>query len=293
MDFSAGVRYIPAMPELPEVETVMRGLDAALRGQRIAAVDVRRAGLRVPFPKDLARKLAGRTFAHFARRAKYVLATLDDGQVFVLHLGMSGRVQMVAAREQFTPGAHDHLVITMKDGMRVALNDARRFGVVLLLPGDQVARHKSFAALGPEPLGNEFHAGYLLQKFKDRKTAVKVAIMDQRLVVGVGNIYACEALYQAGIDPARAAGTIKPAEAEKLFAAIRDVLARAIAAGGSTLRDYRQADGELGYFQHQFHVYGREGETCPVPGCACGKKGGIVRITQGGRSTFYCPAQQR
>lgn len=281
------------MPELPEVETVMRGMEAALCGSRIARVDVRRKDLRVPFPKGLAKSLEGRVLAQFSRRAKYVLARLDDGQVLVIHLGMSGRVQLVASGEDFTPGKHDHLVVTMADGCAFALNDARRFGVVLLLPGDKVESHASFKTLGPEPLGNAFDAAYLEQKLKGRKTAVKIAIMDQRIVVGVGNIYACEALYQAGIDPRRAAGAVTRAELEKLVTAIRDVLGRAIAAGGSTLRDYKQADGELGYFQHEFKVYGREGEPCPARGCGCKKAGGVQRITQGGRSTFFCPARQR
>ena len=281
------------MPELPEVETVMRGMDAALRGRRIAHVDVRRKDLRVPFPKDLAKNLTGRTLAQFSRRAKYVLARLDDGQVLVIHLGMSGRVQLVGPQEEFTAGKHDHLVVTMQDGRRFALNDARRFGVVLLLPEDKMDSHASFKGLGPEPLGNGFDAAYLEEALAGRKTAVKVAIMDQRIVVGVGNIYACEALYQAGIDPRRAAGKITRAELDRLVPAIRDVLDRAIAAGGSTLRDYKQADGELGYFQHEFKVYGREGEGCPARGCACKKAGGIERIVQGGRSTFFCPVRQK
>lgn len=280
------------MPELPEVETVMRGMEAALRGQRIAAVDVRRKDLRVPFPKDMAQKLAGRTMVQFSRRAKYVMVGMDDGQVLVIHLGMSGRVQLVAAKEKFAPGKHDHLVVTMKDGQRFALNDARRFGVVLLLPEEKVDGHASFRTLGPEPLGNGFDAAYLEEKLRGRKMAVKVAIMDQRIVVGVGNIYACEALYQAGIDPRRAAGAITRAELERLVRAIRDVLGRAIAAGGSTLRDYKQADGELGYFQHEFRVYGREGLPCPARGCGCRTGGGIQRIVQGGRSTFFCPGRQ-
>jgi formamidopyrimidine-DNA glycosylase len=280
------------MPELPEVETVMRGMEAALRGGRIAHVDVRRKDLRVPFPKDLAKKLEGRTMAQFSRRAKYVLVRMDDGQVLVIHLGMSGRIQLVGKKEEFAPGKHDHLVVAMKDGQRFALNDARRFGVVLLLPEDKVEGHASFKTLGPEPLGNGFDATYLESKLKGRKTAVKVAIMDQRIVVGVGNIYACEALYQAGIDPRRAAGKVTRAELDKLVPAIRDVLGRAIAAGGSTLRDYKQADGELGYFQHEFKVYGREGEKCPVRGCGCAQQGGVQRIVQGGRSTFFCPVRQ-
>ena len=176
------------MPELPEVETVMRGMEAALRGRRIARVEVRRKDLRVPFPKDLAQKLEGRTLAQFSRRAKYVLARLDDGQVLVIHLGMSGRVQLVGPKEAFTPGKHDHLVVTMADGRRFALNDARRFGVVLLLPEDKVESHASFKALGPEPLGNGFDAAYLEAALAGRKSALKVAIMDQRFVGGVGNI---------------------------------------------------------------------------------------------------------
>lgn len=281
------------MPELPEVETVMRGMEAALCGGRIARVDVRRKDLRVPFPKDLAKKLEGRTMAQFSRRAKYVLVRLDDGQVLVIHLGMSGRIQLVGSKESFSPDKHDHLVVTMQDGRRFALNDARRFGVVLLLPEDKIESHASFQSLGPEPLGNGFDAAYLEKKLKGRKTAVKVAIMDQRIVVGVGNIYACEALYQAGIDPRRAAGAVTRAELDRLVPAIRDVLARAIAAGGSTLRDYKQADGELGYFQHEFKVYGREGEPCPARGCGCKKTGGVQRMVQGGRSTFFCPVRQR
>lgn len=280
------------MPELPEVETVMRGMEAALCGGAIAHVDVRRKDLRVPFPKDLAKKLAGRTMVQFSRRAKYVLVRMDDGQVLVIHLGMSGRVQLVAAKEEFAPGKHDHLVVTMKNGQRFALNDARRFGVVLLLPEEKIESHVSFKTLGPEPLGNQFDAAYLEEELRGRKTAVKIAIMDQRIVVGVGNIYACEALYQAGIDPRRAAGAISRAELERLVPAIRDVLGRAIAAGGSTLRDYKQADGELGYFQHEFKVYGREGQVCPARGCGCKKQGGVQRIVQGGRSTFFCPARQ-
>jgi formamidopyrimidine-DNA glycosylase len=173
------------------------------------------------------------------------------------------------------------------------LNDARRFGVVLLLSEDKMEAHDSFKGLGPEPLGNQYDAAYLEEALAGRKIAVKVAIMDQRIVVGVGNIYACEALYQAGIDPRRAAGQVTRAELERLVPAIRDVLGRAIAAGGSTLRDYKQADGELGYFQHEFKVYGREGEACPARGCGCKKSGGIERIVQGGRSTFFCPVKQK
>lgn len=294
MDFARGRGYIAVMPELPEVETVMRGMERALRGQKIAAVAVRRAGLRVPFPPDLQTRLEGRVLAQFGRRAKYGLLTLDDGAVLVLHLGMSGRIQIVAADEDFTAGKHDHLVLTMAGGMRVALNDARRFGMVLLLPdAAALAGHKSFAGLGPEPLGNEFDAVYLRDALRGRKSAIKQAIMEQEIVVGVGNIYACEALYAARIDPRRPAGGLRPREAEDLVAAIRAVLTRAIAAGGSSLRDYRQADGALGYFQHEFGVYGRAGMACPAAGCACGKKGGIVRIVQGGRSTFYCPVLQK
>lgn len=278
------------MPELPEVETVMRGLEKAVCGGVIEKADVRRKDLRVPFPKGLKDKLAGRQITHFARRAKYILVHLDDGNVLVLHLGMSGRITIA---KNHTALKHDHLILHMKDGQQIAFNDARRFGLVYLMHADAVDAHPAFKSLGPEPLGNDFSGPVLAARLKGKKVAIKQALLDQRVVAGVGNIYACEALYESGISPTRAAGAVSGEKAEKLAAAIRNVLMRAIAAGGSTLRDHRQANGELGYFQHEFRVYDREGGQCALCHCEGGKPGAIRRIVQGGRSTFYCPTHQK
>lgn len=278
------------MPELPEVETVMRGLAKAISGGVIEKVDQRRKDLRVPFPPGLKKKIEGRRITHFGRRAKYILFYLDDGQMMVWHLGMSGRVLIT---QSHIPEKHDHLILHMKDGTHIAFNDARRFGMVYLMKASDMEVHKAFAGLGPEPLGNDFSGPVLAQRLAGKKVAIKQALLDQRIVAGVGNIYACEALFEAGISPIRAAGTIKGDRAEKLAASIRDVLSRAIAAGGSTLKDYRQADGELGYFQHSFKVYDHEGGQCGQCGCSGAKAGGIKRIVQGGRSTFYCPTHQK
>lgn len=277
------------MPELPEVETVMRGLDKAIRGGVIETIDQRRKDLRVPFPPGLKKKLEGRTITHLGRRAKYILIHLDDGQVMVWHLGMSGRVLIA---KNHTPEKHDHLILHMKDGTHIAFNDARRFGLVYLMKVSDMEAHKAFSALGPEPLGNDFSGPVLAARLAGKKVAIKQALLDQHVVAGVGNIYACEALFESGISPTRAAGTIKGERAEKLCAAIRDVLGRAIEAGGSTLKDYRQADSELGYFQHAFKVYDREGGQCALCSCSGIKGSGIKRIVQGGRSTFYCPRHQ-
>lgn len=278
------------MPELPEVETVMRGLEQAVLGLSIETVDQRRKDLRVPFPKDLKKKLEGRCITHFSRRAKYILMHLDDGHIVILHLGMSGRILIT---ENHTPQKHDHLILHLSGGKQVAFNDARRFGLVYLLREDDMPRHAAFKGLGPEPLGNDFSGPVLEARLKGKKVAIKQALLDQRVVAGVGNIYACEALYESGISPTRAAGTVKGERAEKLCAAIRGVLARAIKAGGSTLRDHRQANGELGYFQHSFKVYDREGGQCSVCDCGPAGRGAIRRIVQGGRSTFYCPRHQK
>lgn len=270
------------MPELPEVETVRRGLEKVLPGRKIASVTVNRRDLRIPFPPRL-KEIAGNKVLGIGRRAKYLLLPLSGGQTLIIHLGMSGRLLLEDTAR--APEKHDHMLIVMEGGTRVTFNDPRRFGLVTLCA--DVATHKLFTHLGPEPLEKEFSPACLAAKLKGKKIAVKLAIMDQRLVVGVGNIYASEALYMAGIDPRRAAATITAAEGRKLVAAIKAVLKKAIAAGGSSLRDYVQTDGELGYFQHQFAVYGRAGEKCRC------KKGAIAQITQGGRSTFYCPACQR
>jgi formamidopyrimidine-DNA glycosylase len=279
------------MPELPEVETVCRGLVPILVGQRIVRAEVRREGLRKPFPRGLKARLVGAGVTHIARRAKYILIHLDNGFVLVIHLGMSGRVLFYP--RDYRPQTHDHFILHMQDGQQIVLNDPRRFGVVDLVPVEALDTHVLFAHLGPEPLGNDFSAPRLEAALKNRKTAIKQAIMDQGVVVGVGNIYASEALFLSGINPKRAANRVNLAQAEKLVAAIRTVLKKAIKAGGSTLRDHRQANGELGYFQHSFTVYDRAGQSCPGCDCDIDKTGGIKKIVQGGRSSFYCPRKQK
>lgn len=281
------------MPELPEVETVMRGMAAALEGRIIARAEQRVPALRIPFPDHLAEKLAGRTIERFRRRAKYALMYLDDGQVFILHLGMAGRVHLIESGAAYHVQKHDHLVIHCRDGCGFALNDSRRFGMVMLMPEKELESHKAFAGLGPEPLDNMFSGPVLHEALTGKKTPVKNMLLDQSVVAGLGNIYACEALYFSGIHPARPAGALTADETERLAAAIKDVLRRAIAAGGSSLRDYRQADGALGYFQHQFAVYGKAGKACPDCVCDVVKTGGIQKIRQSGRSTFFCPQKQK
>ncbi len=279
------------MPELPEVETVCRGLKKTLVDRKVKSVTLHRDGMRVPFSPAL-KKLANVKVKSVSRRAKYVLVHLGDGQTLVLHLGMSGRLLIFGRKDAYVPSKHDHLVLLMDNGTRVVMNDPRRFGLAVLAETDGLENHKFFRHLGVEPLGKDFTAEYLVEKLHGKKVAVKLAIMDQRVVVGVGNIYASEALFAAHIDPRAPAGALRPATAEKLVVEIKAVLKRAIAAGGSSLRDYVQTDGELGYFQHQFAVYDREGKKCK--GCTCDikKTGGVKRMTQGGRSTFYCPVRQ-
>lgn len=274
------------MPELPEVETVRRGLVPALEGHVLAKVTAFRADLRFPFPKDFATRLTGRRVVSVNRRAKYLLIELDDDSVVISHLGMSGRYRIYKE----TPPAlerHDHLELVTDAGVVVRYNDPRRFGILDLTTRDGMGAHKLLAVLGPEPLSNAFDGPALAQGLGLRRTAIKVALLDQSVVSGVGNIYASEALFRAGISPKRMAKTVKGGRADKLAAAVRDVLNDAIAAGGSSLRDHRQTSGELGYFQHSFAVYGRGGEACPV----CGSE--IRQFTQGGRSTFYCAKCQR
>lgn len=290
MDGRGALAHIKTMPELPEVETVMRGLEPVLTGRTIARIETRRADLRVPFPKDLKKTLEGARIMRLSRRAKYCLIHLQGGVCLVVHLGMSGR--LVITRDH-VPVKHDHFLITLEDGAQVVLNDPRRFGMVLLVPDNEMADHASFRHLGPEPLGNAFNADYLRTKLRGRTQAIKLTIMDQRIVVGVGNIYACEALYRAGIDPAQPAGSVSSVKLEKLVNAIRAVLSEAIAAGGSSLKDYVQASGELGYFQHGFKVYDREGTVCRTCADAGHAKPCVMRMVQGGRSTFYCKRTQR
>jgi formamidopyrimidine-DNA glycosylase len=279
------------MPELPEVETVMRGLEAKLAGRVIRAAQVNRAGLRFPFPPNLAQRLTGARVEGFRRRAKYILMRLDGGDSVLIHLGMSGRILIEAAGRN-APVAHEHLVLETDDAWRIGLVDPRRFGAVDLVATAAEDEHRLLAELGPEPLDRAFTADVLSAALWAKRTPIKAALLDQRVVAGLGNIYVCEALHRAGIDPTRTAETLVGRPAAKLVREIKATLAEAIAAGGSSLRDYVQPDGELGYFQHAWKVYGREGEPCAQcpgpPKCA-----GIARIVQSGRSTFYCPRTQR
>lgn len=281
------------MPELPEVETVMRGLEPVLTGQVIKTVTKRRKDLRIPFPARMKSRLEGRKVISLKRRAKYIQVFLDDGNVLVIHLGMSGRVSIIPANEDFIPEKHDHLILELKNSAKIVYNDPRRFGMVFMASQDELQAHPAFVHLGPEPLGNEFSGPVLAERLKDKKTSIKQALLDQRIVVGVGNIYACEALFKSGIKPTKRAGLIKGKQSEELVKAIRSVLNKAIKAGGSTLKDYRHADGELGYFQHQFSVYDCEKEACAGCDCDISKTGGVKRIVQSGRSTFYCPRKQK
>ncbi|TKD51039.1 bifunctional DNA-formamidopyrimidine glycosylase/DNA-(apurinic or apyrimidinic site) lyase [Sphingomonas baiyangensis] len=270
------------MPELPEVETTVRGLRPVLEGQRIARVVLNRADLRRPFPADLGQRLIGARVTKLGRRAKYGLIATDRGDTMVFHLGMSGRWRV----DPSTPLPHDHLTIETGAGRMLALNDPRRFGSVDLVPTDDVADWGPFAALGPEPLGADFTPAHLARVFAGRLAPAKALLLDQRSVAGLGNIYVCEALHMAGIAPSRAGGRIATKRLSLLAESVRAVLLAAIEAGGSTLRDYARPDGELGYFSKQWRVYGREGEAC-----ACGTT--IRRRTESGRSTFWCPACQR
>lgn len=289
------------MPELPEVETVRRGLVPAMEGQVIASVRVNRPDLRWPFPARMAERLTGQKVLTLRRRSKYILADLASGESLLVHLGMSGRMlvsgRLIGAYWQQTgaeggqpgPHKHDHVVIDMANGARITFNDPRRFGSMDLLRTDQADRHRLLAGLGPEPLGNSFDARYLAAALAGRRAPVKAALLDQRIIAGLGNIYVCEVLYRTGIDPRRPAAGLGADSVAALIPVIRDVLTQAIAAGGSTLQDYQQADGASGAFQDDFRVYGREGQPCLTPGCA----GVITRFAQSGRSTFACPDCQR
>ena len=284
------------MPELPEVETICRGLQGALAGRTLAGVTVRRPDLRFPFPPRFAERLRGRRVLRVARRAKYILSHLDDDWVWLTHLGMSGRLTIGPGAPP-QPRAHDHVLIATDDGGHLVYTDPRRFGFMDLVPEAELAAHPRLSALGIEPLDGEIPSlldGPNLERLlRGKRTPIKAALLDQSLVAGIGNIYACEALFRAGLSPARLAGTITGGRAKRLAAAIRDVLNDAIAAGGSSLRDYVQASGELGYFQHRWAVYDREGQPCPGCRCDVARSGGIRRVAQGGRSTFYCPQRQR
>ena len=279
------------MPELPEVETVMRGLSARLLGRRIVHAAVHRADLRWALPPHLAQRLTGARVLGFRRRAKYILMRLSGGDSLLLHLGMSGRIVIAPAAAQL-PGLHEHLVLLTDDGWRVGLVDPRRFGSADLVATTDEHRHRLLAALGPEPLDDDFTPDILSAALAAKRTSIKAGLLDQRVVAGLGNIYVCEALFRARISPRRLALTVPGARAIRLVAAIKATLTEAIAAGGSSLRDYVQPDGELGYFQHAWKVYGRAGEPCErcpgPPACP-----GIARVVQSARSTFYCPRTQR
>lgn len=292
------------MPELPEVETVRRGLAPVMEGARFLRVEARRPDLRFPLPRDFVKRLEGKTVAGLGRRAKYLLADLSSGEVLVMHLGMSGSFRLARGKSEKTPGdfhhprskdaAHDHVVFTMSSGATIAFNDPRRFGFMDVIPRASLQTHKLMKALGPEPLGNAFDAAMLARALAGKKTSLKAALSDQKIVAGLGNIYVCEALHRARLSPKRKAATLAARNgtptprAVALVEAIKAVLHEAIKAGGSSLRDHRRTDGELGDFQHDFRVYDRESAPCPTRGC----KGKIKRIVQGGRSTYFCPICQ-
>ncbi len=279
------------MPELPEVETVRRGLAPSMEGAVISRAQVNRPDLRWPFPDRMSERLTGARVNRLGRRSKYILAELDSGETLIIHLGMSGRMTVsgdpigLFHHDHPAPEKHDHVVFDMDNGARITFNDARRFGAMDLVRTEDTDQHKLLAVLGPEPLTNAFNSDYLAERLHGRKTLIKAALLDQGIIAGLGNIYVCEALFRAGISPKRQAGRISVSRLETLTAKINDVIAEAIDSGGSSLKDYRQADGELGYFQHSFQAYGREGAPCQRDGCT----GSIRRIVQSGRSSFYCP----
>ncbi len=277
------------MPELPEVETVVRGLAGRMTGRRVARLDLHREDLRWPIPRGLRRKVEGRLIKAVRRRAKYILIDLEDGGVLLMHLGMSGRLTVVNAEDTTPAEVHDHVVFTLDDGTRIRFNDQRRFGMLDYVRDRALEKHPLLRELGPEPLDPGFTPETLAKSLTGRRTPLKAALLDQQVVAGLGNIYVSEVLFEAGLSPRRLARTVTLERATRLVGAIRAVLKRAIAAGGSSLRNYVQASGELGYFQHQWAVYGKEGEPCPA--CDCG--GGIRRIVQSNRSTFYCAKRQR
>lgn len=280
------------MPELPEVETVRQGLADVLEGQHLVAVAARRPDLRFPIPADFQSRIVGRRVDSVDRRAKFLLIRLEGDLVLLSHLGMSGSFRIFSG-EAPPPQLHDHIEFFTGAGVTVRYHDPRRFGFVDLSAADEISAHPMLAKLGPEPLEANFTGRYLASQLRGRTTSVKAAILDQRVVAGMGNIYACESLFRAGISPRRTAATVVGKRADTLVCAIRDVLAQAIGAGGSSLRDHRQPSGELGYFQHRFAVYGCAGQPCPDCTCNLAGSGGIRRIVQAGRSTFYCAKRQR
>lgn len=282
------------MPELPEVETVMRGMEGAMRGRSIIKTHVDRRDLRKAIPDDFEMRIdAAHSLKSFIRRGKYIAITVSASEAMILHLGMSGRVRIYIKGKDYEAVKHDHVTWTLDDGTIIAFNDPRRFGMLWLAPSEGWDALPPFDKMGPEPLSNDFSGAALYERLQMRKTPIKVALLDQRVVSGVGNIYACEALYMAGLAPARRSCDVSADEAARLAAAIVDVLGKAIAAGGSTLKDYQHTDGSLGYFQHNFTVYDREGMPCPDCKCDIVKTGGVTRTVQGGRSTYACMMRQK
>ncbi len=282
------------MPELPEVETVRGGLDLAMTGRCLSRVHLRRRDLRFPFPRDFAKRITGRNVLAVRRRAKYLLVDLEGDLVLIMHLGMSGRFTIYpppVAKGSQAPGGgrHDHVVFDLDDGARIVYCDPRRFGLMDLSVGKALDTHKLFKNIGIEPLSAALTPAFLVAALKGRHTPIKAALLDQKIIAGIGNIYACEMLHRARLSPRRSSHTVQGQRAVRLVTAIGEVLREAIAAGGSTLKDYARTDGELGYFQHEFAVYGREGAPCPAPAC----NALISRIVQSGRSTFFCPRCQR
>jgi formamidopyrimidine-DNA glycosylase len=288
------------MPELPEVETVRQGLVPVLEGRRLQRVIARRGDLRFPLPKDFAERLTGRCVQKLTRRAKYILAHLDGDEILIIHLGMSGRFQIeggevgrflhnIQPQDTEAPGKHDHIEFVTDQGARIVYSDHRRFGMMDLFPAAEMERYRFLASIGPEPLSDAFSADVLRERLEGKRAPIKAALLDQRVVAGLGNIYVCEALFRARISPLRESASLKMPAIVRLVDNIKQVLEDAIRAGGSTLRDYKQTSGELGYFQHNFLVYDRAGERCSRAGC----KGTIKRVVQSGRSTFFCSSCQR
>ena len=283
------------MPELPEVETVRNGLLPVMEGQLIRHLEQRRPDLRWPFPERMSERISGKRILALRRRSKYILVDLSSEETLIIHLGMSGRILISDApigdfhHEHPALEKHDHVVFEMEEGARIVFNDPRRFGAMDLAKTQMLEEHWLLKDIGPEPLGNAFNETYLEERLRGRSMPIKTALLDQRIVAGLGNIYVCEALNRAGISPRRKAGNVSRDRIARLVPIIREVLSEAIDAGGSSLRDYRQADGELGYFQHTFRAYDREGHPCRTPEC----KGTISRIVQSGRSTYYCSLCQR
>jgi formamidopyrimidine-DNA glycosylase len=285
------------MPELPEVETVRRGLAPAMEGRRIIRAETRRPDLRFPFPPNFGTRVSGAKLLALGRRAKYLVGELSTGEALIMHLGMTGRFTIAEKKKKRQPGAfhhetgvdptHDHVVFELQGGATVTFNDPRRFGSMDLWPLGELDTYPAFEGLGPEPISNQFSAAYLREAFAGKKAPVKAALLDQRVVAGLGNIYVSEALFRAGISPKRLAGSIRPDRLERLADEVRKVIDEAIIAGGSSISDFAGTGGELGYFQHRFRVYDREGEDCPT----CSKP--IKRLVQSGRSTFYCSSCQR